>query len=110
MTQEQTITVWKSDFKDFPGLYEATMWCIGRATQKAENFVVIKGYNPYELRNEERFQSGISYIRCYQLAQEYNWLANVTPLLNSMKYNAIEVFRLICSKLDYPEGHINRLW
>lgn len=106
----QTITVWKSDFKDFPGLYEATIWCMGCAVQKATNFIVIRGYNPYELRNEARFQSDINYISCYKLANEYNWLNNVLPLLHSMKHNANQVFTSICSKLNYPEGHIKRQW
>ena len=111
MTAQQTITVWKSDFKDFPFLYEATEWCIGAATQKANNFVVIRGYNPYELREQIRFtESRFTYQQCLELAKENNWEKQVIEMLHSFKYTAKQVFDIMCGKLNYPETHIKRQW
>ena len=111
MESNQTITVWKSDFKDFPYLYEATLWVIGRTVQKAKNFIVIAGYNPYELRNEKRFQdSEITYSRCIELAREYGYESQVTELLHNFSMSPKMVFQKICDKLNYPEHHIRRQW
>jgi hypothetical protein len=101
-----TITVWKSDFKDFPGLYEATMWCMGAAIQNAKNFVVIRANNPYEML--ERFNDQELYSTCLELANENNWTDKVLSMLHEMKYSSREVFQLICGKLNYPKGHIKR--
>ena len=111
MESNQTVTVWKSDFKDFPFLYEATEWCIGAAIQKAKNFVVIRGCNPYELRNEQRFQnSEITYSSCIELAKEYGYESQVTELLHNFSMSPMMVFQKICNKLNYPEHHIKRQW
>ena len=111
MESNQTVTVWKSDFKDFPFLYEATLWVIGRTVQKAKNFIVIAGYNPYELRNEQRFQdSEITYSSCIELAKEYGYESQVTELLHNFSMSPMMVFQKICDKLNYPEHHIRRQW
>lgn len=111
MNANQTVTVWKSDFKDFPFLYEATEWCIGAAVQKAIDFVVIRGYNPYEMANETRFtEVSITYERCISIAKENGWEKQVVELLHSFKYTAKEVFEAMCGKLNYPEGHLKRQW
>lgn len=111
MNSNQTITVWKSDFKDFPFLYEATEWCIGAAVQKAKNFVVIRGYNPYELRNESRFtEMTVTYERCLAIAKENGWENKVIEMLHSFAYSQRQVFDIMCGKLDYPEHHIRRQW
>ena len=111
MQSNQTITVWKSDFKDFPFLYEATEWCIGAAVQKAKNFVVIRGYNPYELRNESRFtEMTVTYSRCLAIAKENGWESKVIEMLHSFNFSQRRVFDIMCDKLNYPEHHIRRQW
>jgi hypothetical protein len=111
MNSNQTITVWKSDFKDFPFLYEATEWCIGAAIQKATNFVVIRGNNPYELRNEKRFtEKTVTYARCIELAREFRWEKKVVEMLHSFIYSPSQIFEIMCGKLNYPENHIKRQW
>lgn len=111
MESNQTITVWKSDFKDFPFLYEATMWVMGRAVQKAKNFIVIAGYNPYELRHEKRFQEiTVTYARCVEIAKENGWETQVIEMLHSFSYSQKQVFSFMCEKLNYPENHIRRQW
>ena len=107
----QTITVWKSDFKDFPFLYEATEWCIDAAIQKAKNFIVLKGCNPYEMLEDKRFtEKGITYKRCLEIAKENGWENQVTEMLHSFEYSTQRVFEKMCSKLNYPEHHIKRQW
>lgn len=111
MKANETITVWKSDFKDFAFLYEATEWCIGAAIQNAKNFVVIRGYNPYELRNESRFtETDITYAQCLELAKENGWEEKVIELLHTFTLTSKQVFEIMCNKLNYPEHHINRAW
>lgn len=111
MKANQTITVWKSDFKDFPFLYEATEWCIGAAIQKATNFVVIRGYNPYEMLSERRFtEKEITYQRCLDMAKEYGWENKVIEMLHSFNFSTQKIYQIMCNKLNYPEHHINRQW
>jgi hypothetical protein len=111
MNSDQTITIWKSDFKDFPLLYEATEWCIGASVQKAENFIVIRGYNPYDLRLEERFTKiNITYHTCLEMAKENGWEEKVIELLHSYNASVKQVYSLMCAKLCYPEYHIKRQW
>lgn len=111
MQSQQTIKVWKSDFKDFPFLYEATEWCIGRCVQKAKNFVVIRGQNPYELRNEKRFtEAAITYRSCVEMSEELGYEDKVIEMLHSFEYSMTQIYYTLCNKLNYPEGHIGREW
>lgn len=111
MKANQSITVWKSDFKDFPFLYEATEWCIGAAIQKAKNFIVIRGYNPYELRAEKRFTDlTVTYERCIEIAKENGWEDKVVSMLHSFEYSSNYIFQIMCGKLNYPEYHVMRQW
>ena len=52
---DMTVTVWKSDFKDFPGLKSACVFFGRFMIKDTENFMVFKFKDPYQIA--EMFKS-----------------------------------------------------
>ena len=118
------IIVWKSDFKDFKGLWYACYYYKDHIVRRTKNFLEFEDVNPYELlrypyiQREANEFSYNDFLECLQritkedlLLKEYDLLLTIRERVDNLEV-AVDIER-ICSLLHdalvYPKGHVTRL-
>lgn len=116
------ITVWKSDFKDFPWLWQAAYYCEVHIVQRAKNFIVFEGCNPYEIaRRYPSIRRGIKYNDFVDLLKrliqapnseispkEKQLLKIIKKRVDNLQIDMDRAASMIESSLSWYSGHVNR--
>lgn len=116
------VTVWKSDYKDFPWLWQAAYYCKDNIVQRAKNFIVFEGWcNPYEVVKYPTIRSGVTYnvfvdfLKRLILSpdeeirpREKKLLKIIKKRVDNLELNMERTATLIEHALAYPPGHVTR--
>lgn len=114
------ITLWKSDYKDFKGLWYASQYCKSHTVKIGKNFIVFEGCNPYEIikypliqKNAEEFsyndwQSFCKTISNDLTAEEREQLRKIKERVDNLEIDMPRAAQQISDALVYPRGHVIR--
>ena len=112
-----TINVYKSDFLDFDGLYDAVVYLQNRITSRCANFVEVdfgrEHMNPYTIMENPNIKGRNSYQDLMRMCADNDrmepYLVNqVYTLINMYEFTVDEIVRRVIGVTCWPKGHINR--
>jgi len=116
----EKVTLWKSDYKDFKGLWYAATYCKSDIVKRGRNFIVFEGCNPYDVlryptiqkqAEELPYKGWLSF--CNEIKEdlterEKEQLEKIKERVDNLEVDMPRVASQISEALVYPKGHIIR--
>jgi len=114
------ITLWKSDYKDFKGLWYASRYCKEHAVKIGKNFIVFEGCNPYEVikypliqKEAEKLSYSDWLSFCKSISNDLSerekaQLKRIEERINNLEIDMPRAAQQISDALIYPRGHVVR--
>jgi len=118
--EAKRVTVWKSDYKDFNGLWYACRYYKDHIAEIGKNFIIFEGCNPYEIirypciqRRAEEFSYNDWLSFCKRIAndlseREKTQLKKIKERVDNLEIDMARVAQQISDALVYPKGHVVR--
>ena len=116
------VTLWKSDFRHFPWLWQAAYYCQDSIVQRAKNFIVFEGCDPYEITKYPAIRNGVTYNSFIEFLKrqilppdgkirprEKELLKIIKKKVDNLELNMGRTETLIIHALTYPPGHATRI-